>query len=277
MDQKELNWHRRRVGLFTASELWRLMSASGKWTKTNKDYLIEKSYEIERGIPLAPPDNSNFREGRKNEPYAVAWWREHEWSRGHLIHCDVDLSDKVFFIRSEGFGFSPDAWVLSNIAPTSDQVFSGWNCMQVAVKHGLTELVEIKTCTGTEERSKIFSSAVSYDAKRARVMDEHKWQIVGYFLGSSSVQVVHVLKYDRLSEDDELDDRSPLDESRGIVFTFTREEMVGEIGIAWKRIIFAANYLRTKADIEKIQGAWDEAYPKPGYEKNLEKTSATLL
>ena len=260
--------------MFSASSLDRLMSASGKWIDGNKSYLYEVAYERNTGIPLSASENRNFRLGRQCEPMAIEWLRENRANMGHFLNCDRDFTDKPFLTGiAPGFGFSPDSWLIGY----GSTAIEGKTMAEAMQTIRLDQLVEIKTCISSEERSKIFSQTLPIAKKIERVLKEHLWQIIGYFIGAPTVHTVYLLKWDVLDEDNELDDRSPLDPSRGILFEFKREELPDQIQAAEKRVRFADAYLNSGADIEKIQEAWDEAHPKPEYEKNLEKTNSTLL
>lgn len=258
---KELDWKRSKAGYFSASELSRLMSKSDGWTDANIAYLYEKQYERENELLVYTPENRNFRKGKENEPYAVAWMREHKADMGEIFHCDVDFDDKLFVRTDFGYGFSPDIIIVppgkpvTILVPMVGENFAG-EYLRKLWESRTFEVVEVKSMVGNEERSRLTSKTYPYDKKRMRVWLEHKWQIVGQFVGFPELETVHLLKYDSMDEDNDTDDRSVLDERRGILFTFKRSEAGKAIDYAIERLKFAHEFLEAGEDPDNINEFW---------------------
>lgn len=227
---KELQWMQEKTGFFSASELERLMSKTDTWTEANIKYLYEIQYQRRTGTFISAPANRNFKMGRENEPRAVEWLRENYCP--NVRHYAQDFDDKLFYKTDFGYGFSPDA--------------------DVFVGDKIQAVIEIKSAVGNEEKSLIFSPTFPYDKKRMRVWEEHKWQIIGQFVGWPWLETVHLLKYDGVDDDNPTDLRPVTDPTRGVLFTFKRNEAGAAIDRATTRLKFANNFLNEGNDPSQI-------------------------
>lgn len=236
MEQREREWHLRRMGKFTASEVHNLMTASGKWTQTAISYL----YKIQRQRTLkqpAPCKNARSLEwGQINEKYAIEWLREN--FSENIFWCDSDGDEKVFIDGFDGFGGSPDAYLGR---PDNIKAF-----------------IEIKSVFGETETNYIFSPTVPLSKKREFVFKEHGDQLAAQMLLPNAPRVIYLMKYDPMDENDEFDVRSPLSPDRGIMFQFAKEELLPKMKVIEERVKFANAYLNSGMDIDEIQKAWEE-------------------
>jgi hypothetical protein len=215
------------------------MSKSGKWVAGNISYLYSKQRERYMGL-LNVYHFRNGEKGNEQEVLAVNWIRENLFMPD-LRHCDVDFDDKLLFERPElGYVFSPDT-----------------------INDERTLIIEIKTCLSEETCSFFFSPTIPYEKKRARVMEEHGYQIAGQFMGLESVSEVWIMKWDAFDETNETDERELDDPRRGIVFKFTRNEFLGRISDVEERVSFANWLLDSGHDPGEAQELWDKAHSKP--------------
>ena len=231
MTQKELNWFRKRVGVITASEVDKLFSASGKWIEGNITYLYQKQYERTYNEPLCPKSARSLTLGTENEPYAIEWMRRQhpEWI---IKHCSVDYDEIVFVKNDWGLGGSPDGFVFEEDI--------------------LTKLIEIKCVVGDKAICRYFSNTLPYEKKRIEAFEEHKYQILAQFLLFPEVEEIILLKYRPQFDENPFDMLDVLDESRGIEFIFTRQEMGDMLQVVEDRVRFADEYLKSGQDLEMI-------------------------
>lgn len=227
-------WKLKRAGMITASRLEDICTASGKWTQASVSYLYQLQRERTLGYPVVTSSSKAMDWGNENEPYAIEWLRENY--SPHVRHYDRDFGEKVFLATDWGYGCSPDADITDADGRT-------------------VELIEIKCPYRSQELYTMFSPTLPYAEKKKRVMKEHGTQMAGQLLLFPDVQRITLLKYDAMDDDDPNDTRSPLDMSRGITFTFRRDEF--DLEEMERRIRFADAYLRAGKDLEKIQKEWE--------------------
>ena len=231
MTEKELNWFRKRVGVITASEVDKLFSASGKWIEGNITYLYQKQYERTYNEPLCPKSARSLTLGTENEPYAIEWMRSQhpEWI---IKHCSKDFDEIVFVKNDWGLGGSPDGFVFEEDI--------------------LTKLIEIKCVVGDKQICRYFSNTLPYEKKRIEAFEEHKYQLYAQFLLFPEVEEIILLKYRPQFDENPFDMLDVLDESRGIEFIFTRQEMGDMLQVVEDRVRFADEYLKSGQDLEMI-------------------------
>ena len=231
MTEKELNWFRKRVGVITASEVDKLFSASGKWIEGNITYLYQKQYERTYNEPLCPKSARSLTLGTENEPYAIEWMRSQhpEWI---IRHCSKDFDEIVFVKNDWGLGGSPDGFVFEEDI--------------------LTKLIEIKCVVGDKQICRYFSNTLPYEKKRIEAFEEHKYQLYAQFLLFPEVEEIILLKYRPQFDENPFDMLDVLDESRGIEFIFTRQEMGDMLQVVEDRVRFADEYLKSGQDLEMI-------------------------
>lgn len=231
MTEKELNWFRKRVGVITASEVKKLFSKSGKWIEGNITYLYQKQYERTYNEPLCPKSARALTLGTENEPYAIEWMRSQhpEWI---IKHCSKDFDEIVFVKNDWGLGGSPDGFVFEEDI--------------------LTKLIEIKCVVGDEQICRYFSNTLPYEKKRIEALEEHKYQLYAQFLLFPEVEEIILLKYRPQFDDNPFDVRPVLDDSRGLEFIFTRQEMGDMLQVLEDRVRFADEYLKSGQDLEMI-------------------------
>ncbi|WAX17128.1 hypothetical protein PF672P1_00070 [Parabacteroides phage PF672P1] len=226
-EQKQDNWLRRKIGVISASEVHLLMSKSGRWTKENLSFL----YKIQRQRFLNEPSPQikarNFELGHEHEPYAVKWLeRNYGWS----IQYASDMEEIPFIINEYGLGASPDAYRID----TPER-----------------EIIEIKTVIGATELNWLFSPTVPFDKKRVHVYDLHRDQMAGLLCTHPDVKTVYLVKYDPQLDDNDFDLRDAFDKNRGLVFTFTRDEMGSYLETLEKRVKEAEAGLSSGEDLEE--------------------------
>ena len=246
MDAKEEKWLKDRIGFISASEVDKLMSKSGKWTQGNITYL----YKIQRQRFLkepAPPVFSRIMQiGTENEPYAVEWIKVN--MRWTVVHCDKDLSEKAFVKTDWGLGSSPDAYLV-------EDAFSDNLGHIIAAK--IKALIEIKCVVGEETTNYYFSPTVPFEKKRLRAFDEHRDQMAAQLLTHPFVNTIYLMKYDPQDDENPWDLRPVLDESRGLLFEFSRDEFGSYLDEMKERVTFANDYLNSGKDLDDIQKEWE--------------------
>ena len=244
------NWLLSRVGYMSASSLEKLGKPGAKFGDTALAYI----YSIQRQRLTKVPDDQvsskSMSIGTDNEPYAIDWLRENTDLK--VLHCDNDFTEKLFIKVPEiGFGTSPDAIVApSDYMETENIDFT-------TLSFEPKQLIEIKCIVGTGAKGKdwMFSPTVSYEKKRAAVFAEHNEQLIGQFISMPTVESIILMKYLPQSDDNEFDYDSPLHERRGLLFTFTREEMGMLINQWYERIKFVNEYIDSWQDIDEIEKA----------------------
>ena len=247
MEAKEEKWLKDRIGFISASEVDKLMSKSGKWTQGNITYL----YKIQRQRYLqepAPPVFSKIMQvGTDNEPYAVEWIRRNMgWE---VVHCDKDLPEKVFIKTDWGFGSSPDAYLVEKIVKDE---------MGITVLFtNIEALIEIKCVVGEETTNYYFSPTVPFEKKRLRAFDEHRDQMAAQLLTHPSISTIYLMKYDPQDDENPWDLRPVLDETRGLMFEFSRQEFGSYLDEMKERVTFANDYLNSGKDLDDIQKEWE--------------------
>lgn len=237
---EDTQWLMKRAGFISASSLSDLMcKGSGKaWGETAISYLRKVEYERMMGTPGLHKDAPALSFGRENEPYAVEWIRAN-------IHADVRYYEEYFPEKP----FITVPWAKFGATPDVDIADENGNPI---------ELFEIK-CTYSESSTYFyFSPSAPESRKKAEVLKEHRDQIAGQFLACPTVQRIHVLKYNPQRDDTDWDIMDPLDPKRGIIFTFTREEMGTYLDDVKERIIKADKFLNTGLDLETINEYYKE-------------------
>ena len=251
MENKELQWHLKKVGKFSASRAADLMSASGKWIEGNIDYLYEIQYQRLTNEPTPPVYAKPMQVGIENEPYAVEWLRENYPSM-ILLHCDADFTEKIFDepYADLAFGVSPDAFVMK---PDSGVTIDGAPYVYTEnFKQHIQSLVEIKCVVGRKNTVRYFSPTLPFEVKKEMALKEHRWQLASQMFGYPDVELIYLLKYLPQIDDNQFDLRPVTDPSRGLVFEFTRAELAIEIMQYEARVRYADAYLRSGKDLEMI-------------------------
>lgn len=106
-EQRSPEWHAARLGLFTSSEIYKLMSEPKKKTEVlsegAKTYIMQKVAESLTGIVEEVPVNKSMQWGVDNEPIAKKWLS---------IICDFEiLETKFIYIEGMNYGGSGDGWI----------------------------------------------------------------------------------------------------------------------------------------------------------------------
>lgn len=225
---KEERWLKKRLGVITASELKRLLSKSGKFTQTNISYLYEKQYERLCKEMLPKVDTYEMRVGKENEQYAVAWLRENHPDMV-FHHCSEDYEDIVFVVAENGLGISPDVIIGDNEG-----------------------IVEIKCVVSRANISIYFNPAIPYAKKKQIALEEHKEQLAGQLSGFPNLNEISLLKYRPQLDDNDWDIKGVLDKDRGILFTFTREELQDLIDEINRVVPIADAFISSNKDVGEI-------------------------
>lgn len=242
MTDKEYQWHLKRIGKITASEVHNIMTKSGKWTQTAISYL----YKVQRQRYInAPAPIKNARSlswGNENESLAIEWLRENylkgKSSNFSIFHCDEDGDEKVFISGKDNFGGSPDAYLMYGSK--------------------IRSYIEIKCVYGENETNWMFSPTVPLEDKRKRVYDEHIFQMAGQLLLPGSPDKIMLMKYDAPDDEDEFDMRDEFDPQRGIIFNFTKKELMPIMEEMKERVWFANKCLNDGINLDNIQEYWDK-------------------
>ena len=261
MDQKEVNWHLKKVGFFSSSKGAALMSASGKWILGNLTYLYEIQAQRNSGEPAPPIFAKTMEIGVENEPIAIAWARKN--TDLNILHCDADFTEKLFLTTDYGFGASHDAFIGDfgrriewNETLGSDELITfGGNVVALT-----KELLEVKTLAGRDTANWMFSPTVPFEDKRRSVFEEHKWQMAGQLLLLPNVNKIRLLKYKPQIDSNPWDTVDVLDPSRGILFEYSRENFVtvskdgvtNMIAELEARVRYADAFLKSGLNIDRI-------------------------
>lgn len=226
-------WIQKRIGYISASHLADLMTkGKGKeWGQTAISYLYKVEMERYLNEPSVNRDAPALRFGRENEQYAVEWLRENISEK--IRYYETDFAEKPFItVDWAKFGATPD----TDIPNENGEPI---------------EIIEIKTTYSDSAIYTYFSPSKPFQKKKDEALKEHREQIAGQFLACPTCQTISILKYNP-QRDDEWDRRSPIDISRGIVFSWTREEFEPYLEEVKKRIIQADEYLNTGNELELI-------------------------
>jgi hypothetical protein len=248
METKEREWFLHKVGKFSASNADKLMSASGKWIEGNIDYLYELQYQRLTGEPTPPVYARPMQLGIENEPYGIEWIRSNK-PELNILHCESDFTEKVFEEPYEGlmFGVSPDAFVM-DAKPSAE-----WNgiCGEYVKSH-ISALLEVKCVVGRKNTVRYFSPTLDFDTKRDMAKKEHIWQMAAQLFAYPNVETIFLLKYLPQIDDNPWDLRSVTDPTRGLLFEFSRDELIVEIRTIEMRIRYADAYIKSGKDLEMI-------------------------
>ena len=226
-------WIQKRIGYISASHLADLMcKGKGKeWGQTAISYLYKVEMERYLNEPSINRDAPALRFGRENEQYAVEWLRENICA--NIRYYETDFEEKPFItVPWAKFGATPDTDI-----PDADG--------------NPKEIIEIKTTYSDSAIYTYFSPSKPYEKKKKEALKEHGDQIAGQFLACPTCETISILKYNP-QRDDEWDLRSPVDLSRGIVFSWTREEFAEYLEVVKGRIIQADEYLNTGKELDLI-------------------------
>jgi len=106
-EQRSEGWHNARLGLFTSSEIWRLMTkpkAKGEvLSEGAKTYIMQKVAESLTGIVEDVPVNKAMQWGIDNEPLAKQWLSK--------MHNFEIIETKFIYIEGMNYGGSSDGWI----------------------------------------------------------------------------------------------------------------------------------------------------------------------
>lgn len=229
-------WKQKRIGFISASKIADLMSKGRskkeKWGKTAISYLSQIEMERFLNEPSLNRDAPALSFGRENEKYAVEWLKENVTDT--IRYYETDFPEKPFItVDWAKFGATPDV----------DIPDENGNPLQI---------IEIKTTYSDGEIYTYFSPSRPYDKKRAIAFEEHKYQLAGQLLACPTCERISLLKYNPQRDDTEWDLRSPLDASRGILFTFERSEFGTLLDEVKQRIIEADEYLKSGKELDLI-------------------------
>ena len=103
-EQRSPEWHAARLGLFTSSEIYKLMSEPKKKTEVlsegAKTYIMQKVAESLTGIVEEVPVNKAMQWGVDNEPLAKQWLSK--------MHNFEIIETKFIYIEGMNYGGSSD-------------------------------------------------------------------------------------------------------------------------------------------------------------------------
>jgi len=247
METKEREWLLHKVGKFSASNADKLMSASGKWIEGNIDYLYELQYQRLTGEPTPPVYARPMQLGIENEPYGIEWIRSNK-PELNILHCESDFTEKVFEEPYPDlmFGVSPDAFVMNGVWDVENVTYDNY------IKRNIASLVEVKCVVGRKNTVRYFSPTLDLMIKRDMAKKEHIWQMAAQLLAYPNVETIFLLKYLPQIDDNPWDLRSVTDPTRGLLFEFSRDELIVEIRTIEQRIRYADAYLKSGKDLEMI-------------------------
>lgn len=209
---KEQEWMKRRCGYITASMLSDIVSKSGRIIKTNTTAIRSKRFERKHGFCL-PVSSRPMEIGKANEPYAVAWFREH-YPDTPIVYAQELPEIPFWSVDWAKFGASPDAF-------SEDESL----------------VVEFKTVVSNTNVEFFADEHTAYEEKKAAVWSEHGDQILGQFLSKSKVQTIILVKHIPQDDMNDEDFDSPLADWRGSVYTFDRASFQSSLKALKDRII----------------------------------------
>lgn len=233
-DKRECDWLLSKHGYISASKLDDLLTSGRKgdtWGQTAITYLYKLQYERLHGFPLVGADAKPMSFGRENEIYGIGWLRENV--NENIKNCSGDFDERIFKkVQTAMFGASPDAILGS--------------------PENVEHLFEIKCVYGEKETTWMFSPTVSRDKKRAQVLEDHRAQLAGQLIAYPECNQISLLKYNAQRDENPFDTKSPLDISRGILFTFSRADFGDYLKDVWVRILCADAFLNSGYDLDNI-------------------------
>lgn len=255
MDARELKWHQDKIGYFSASKIAALMSASGKWTEANINYLYEIQQQRYSNQPPPQIIARTMQIGIENESYGIEWVRENK--NINLLSCGEDFTEKLFIKTDYGFGASPDALIIDGI---TELVKRDKDSMLVSNASELIDkaegILEVKCIVGRKETNWVFSPTVPFEKKRLEAFSLHRDQLAGQLLAMPNIKYACLLQYRYQDDDNEFDILSPTDPTRGLLFIFSRQEFGLYLSLLEERIIFANNYLNSGKDPDDVNEEW---------------------
>lgn len=235
MDKNEV-WMEKRCGRITASELGRLVSASGKIIDGNVSYVRSKRFERRHGFAL-PVSARAMDIGNETEPDIFRWAVENlpECGPARFVYSK-DLPEVPFWVPVDMpmFGASPDAY-------SEDE----------------SVVLEFKTMVGNETVEFFCDERTSMEEKAARVFREHGDQILGLFLSNPKVKTVVLVKYVPQRDDIMKDTTSPLADWRGVAFRFRREDYAESIEDMRKRVLLFDAFIDSDMNPSKMKEGWE--------------------
>ena len=226
---REQRWKIARMYLVTASAGSKILSKGTKgkqWGAEAIGYLYEKKYEIRTGKPIRSESNRNFSWGHEQEEMGYEWMKEN--TMYSILHCssESDFPDDIYFKT----GVIPDMGDSPDLLIDDDAVG------------------EIK-CLVSQKKFEAMRSMTKAD-----VVDEYREQFAIHLMHHPDRDKLIYLVYDGQSDEDELDTTSPLDPSRGIIWTFHRSEFEGLIEETKERVRIGMAAVRRSLETgEKIE------------------------
>lgn len=226
----------KRCGRITASELGRIVSASGKVIDGNVSYVRAKRFERRHGFSL-PVSARAMDIGNETEPDIFRWAMKNlpEAWLGRF-HYSKDLPDVPFWVPEDMpmFGASPDAYI-------EDE----------------SVVLEFKTMVGNETVEFFCDERTIDEEKELRVFKEHGEQILGLFLSNPKVKSVVLVKYVPQRDDIMKDSDSPLAPWRGVVFRFRRGDYAESIEEMRRRVLLFDAFIDSEMNPSKMKEGWE--------------------
>lgn len=111
-DERIEAWREKRLGKITSSELnhFILKGKGSEWNAKTIAYLYKVKYQRRTGCQREEKSNSNFEWGHSCEPLAIEILRENYINE--VVNCANDFDEIVFNVPFNGFGDSPDYYIL---------------------------------------------------------------------------------------------------------------------------------------------------------------------
>ena len=226
----------KRCGKITASELGRIVSASGKVIDGNVSYVRAKRFERRHGFSL-PVSARAMDIGNETEPDIFRWAMKNlpEAWLGRF-HYSKDLPVVPFWVPEDMpmFGASPDAYI-------EDE----------------SVVLEFKTMVGNKTVEFFCDDRTSAEEKAARVFKDHGPQILGLFLSNPKDRTVVLVKYVPQRDDIMKDTTSPLAEWRGVAFRFRRGDYAESIEDMRKRVLLFDAFIDSDMNPSKMKEGWE--------------------
>jgi len=113
---REQIWMNKRAECYATASVCPNLMKGGRakgvdWGESAKDVLFAAKYQHRTGLQLEQKDLFQFKWGHEQEPNAVEWLRAQ--TMDEVKSCESDFDQIVFQQPFEGFGDSPDAFILN--------------------------------------------------------------------------------------------------------------------------------------------------------------------
>ena len=237
--QKELSkhdqWLIKRAGRPTSSACDVLFVKPRKkadvWSAGAITYLKEKRAERNMGRPKKETTFSAGEWGNEQEVNGMEWLRQN--LNLTVMHADADYDEKLFEITDFGLGDSIDGFIVAEF------------------DHDIRKKsIEMKSpVPWSATWCHLFNSKLSEEQLREWILKEYGYQVRGHLMAYDMPCLF--LVYNGRDIEDRFDTLDELDESRGYITEFTRDDF-DDLDYFQERISDAAELIESDTDLNTI-------------------------